>query len=821
MVGVIPPDLPIHAALPDLLAHLAETANVVLVALPGAGKTTTVPLALLDQPWCAGKRILVLAPRRLAARAAASRMAALLGEAVGQTVGYQVRLDKNISKQTRIEVITEGILTRRMQDDPALDDVAAIVFDEVHERNLEADLGLALALDSQAALREDLRLIAMSATLDGGRFSELMGGAPIVESAGKLYPIDTFYVGRKADIALEIQAAQTALLALKQGEGDILVFLPGLADIKRAQDFLAAKNLGSKCLVVPLHGSLSPAEQDQALAPAPAGARKIILSTAIAQTSLTIEGVRIVVDGGLSRRPRYEPGSGLTRLESVRCSRAASDQRRGRAGRTSPGQCYRLWDEAQMGAFPAFDRPEILEADFAPLVLTLAGFDITDPGVLSWLDPPPKAAWQEAVKLLIDLEALDNAPNQAPRLTAHGRSLSEFGLPPRLAHMIVKAGELGFGATAAFVAGLLSEKGLGGTQTDISARLISFQHDHSPRATKARAQAQNWARQIGAREPVEPEEAGRALALAYPERVAKARDRQGGFVMANGRGGELDPRKALAGADYLAIGALMGQAAHARIGEAARLTKADIEGLFASLIETRVHTQFDRPSGTLRTRQQRRFGALVLDEAPCQLSPEAYKAGLLDAVKSHGLSILNWSPRAIAFQDRLVWLAKQDPQTWPQLTQDALMAQLDDWLAPALFGIKALGDVDVGDALETYLGWSQLQAIGKAAPTRFETPLQTSHMIDYAAEQGPTVAVRVQELFGLRTHPMLAGGKVALVFQLLSPAQRPVAVTANLPAFWAGGWQDVCKDMKARYPRHIWPQDPANAQPTARAKPRS
>jgi len=480
-----------------------------------------------------------------------------------------------------------------------------------------------------------------------------------------------------------------------------------------------------------------------------------------------------------------------------------------------------LWEEAEMGAFPAYDRPEILEADLAPLVLTLSSFGVSDPASLKWLDPPPVPALQEATKLLIDLEALEPQAGQAPRLTPHGKKLVGFGLPPRLAHMIVRAGELGFGSTAAHLAALLSERGLGGTSIDLEQRLISFARDRTPRATKARAQALGWARQVGAQEPPVAELAGRALALAFPERVAKARDRRGGFILANGSGGEVPAHEALATAEFLAIGTLQGKAANARIGEAVRLDRSDLEELFSAQIVTRTQTQFDRTRGTMQGRHQRRLGALVLEERPVSLTADQIEAGLLEAVRSLGIDKLTWSDRAQSYVERLNWLYARDPDQWPHGKPGALEDSLEAWLAPALNGVKTLSDVDVAQALENTLSWPERQALAQAAPTHFETPLETRHMIDYSAEQGPTVAVRVQELFGLERHPMLAGGQVPLVFQLLSPAHRPIAVTSNLPEFWKAGWHDVRKDMKARYPRHVWPDDPATAQPTARAKPRA
>jgi ATP-dependent helicase HrpB len=813
--ALIPADLPINEALPALLSALEAGPNAVLVAPPGAGKTTSVPLALLDAKWRGDGKIIMLAPRRLAARSAAARMASLLGEAVGQTIGYRVRLDSKISAQTRVEVVTEGVFTRMILDDPALVGISAVVFDEVHERNLEGDLALALALDSQSGLREDLRLVAMSATLDGAAIARLMGKAPIIESAGRMFDVATHYISTSAQDRLEIQAANVALRALNEAEGDVLVFLPGLGEINRAFAHLEAKSARGVKVVV-LHGNLDPSQQDLAISRAEYGYRKIILSTSIAETSLTIGGVGIVVDCGLSRRAAYEPDTGLTRLVTVRASRASADQRRGRAGRTGPGVCYRLWEEAQTGAFPAFDRPEILEADLAPLVLTLAAWGVRDPVTLAWLDPPPVPAWQEAVALLTNLGGLDDEG----RITAHGRTLASFGLPPRLAHMIARAGALGFGATAAWVAALLSERGLGGPSIDVALRIEGLKRDASPRATKARGQANAWAKQVGAFEAVDSAYAGQALALAYPERVAKARDRRGGFILRGGRGGEVSSKEALSGADFLAVGALQGRASGARISEAAALSRAQIETLFGDDINRLVTTQFDRITGRVQGRSQTRLGAITLGETPCKLDPEQVTEGLYNAVLQHGLSLLTWTKAAILLRDRLAWLNVHNPADWATMSDAVLLETASDWLLPALVGTASLAECDVASALLSRLDWTMLSRLEAQAPQHFVTPAGTSHAIDYAPEQGPTVHVRVQEMFGLTAHPLLAGGHVALVFQLLSPAHRPIAVTADLPAFWRGAWADVRKDMKARYPRHVWPQDPAAAQPTTRAKPR-
>jgi ATP-dependent helicase HrpB len=815
MKAAIPPDLPINQALPELLLSLQKRRNVVLVAPPGAGKTTSVPLALMDEPWVRGTKIIMLAPRRLAARAAAARMSALLGEEVGARIGYRVRLDSKTSKATRVEVVTEGIFIRMILTDPELTGIGAVIFDEVHERNLDGDLALALALDAQSGLREDLRLLAMSATLDGARISTLMGDAPVIESLGRMFPVETHYVGSQVHSLLEVQAADVALRALSDGEGDALVFLPGVAELNRALSHLTTKARPQVSVCV-LHGGLDPREQDLALAGAPQGRRKIVLATAIAETSLTLAGVRIVVDCGQTRRPAYEPDSGFTRLVTVRASRAACDQRRGRAGRTAPGQCYRLWEEAQTGSFPAFDRPEILDADLASLALTLAVWGVRDPTSLRWLDPPPQSAWREAVTALSDMGALDGEG----RITSHGKELAAFGLPPRLANMIVTATALGFGFTAAHVAAVLSERGLGGASLDIASRLDALDRDRSPRANKARAQAVGWAKQAGARDSLDPYQAGRALALAFPERVAKARDRRGGFLLRGGRGGEIDASLAMSTAPFLAIGALQGNAAKSRILEAAALTRADIDALFAAQITQVTTTQYDKATGRILGRTQTRLGALILDETPARLDNEAVQNALYDAVLLHGLAILPWREKACLLRARLAWLHSKDPVAWADVSDDALLASAPDWLKSALVGVSSLEALNLTEALMSRLDWQAQQHLEHQAPHAFVTPAGITHTIDYAPEQGPTVGVRVQELFGLTRHPMLASDQIPLVFQLLSPAHRPIAVTSDVPGFWHGAWGDVRKEMKARYPRHVWPDDPSIALPTTKAKPR-
>lgn len=817
--GALVVTLPVEAALPELLSALATGRNAVLVAPPGAGKTTLVPLALLDQPWALGQKIIMLAPRRLAARAAATRMAALRGGAVGGEVGYAVRLDSRIGPDTRVEVVTEGVFTRRILADPELRGVACVVFDEAHERHLDGDLGLALALDAQGGLREDLRLVVMSATLDGARVASLLDGAAVIESAGRTYPVQTIHLGRDPSAQLEVQTARAVRRALAETDGDVLVFVPGAAEIRRVQEALAGGVLPGDVDVVALHGGLEPAEQDRAIGSALPGRRKIVVSTSIAETSVTIAGVRAVVDCGLSRRPAYEPDTGLTRLVTVRASRAAAEQRRGRAGRTAPGVCYRLWSEVETGALPAFDRPEIADADLSTLALTLAAWGVQDPAALRWLDRPPEPAWKEAVKGLQGLDALDDDG----RLTPHGNRLSGFGLPPRLAHMIVRAGEEGRAFSAACVAAVLQERGLGGAAVDVAARVSGLLRDGSERARKARGQAAGWAAQAGSArdEGADPDYAGRALALAWPERVAKARDRRGGFILAGGRGGEVDPADVLAGADFLAVGELQGAARAGRIASAARLNAADIEDLFASQITRAVEVRLDLAAGVLKARSVTRLGAIVLDSAPCAVPPGAGLGEALIAVlREEGLGRLAWSDHAQSLRQRVMFLRARDQDTWPDMSEMALIEKLDDWLSPALAGVSSLAHLDLASALLAMLDWPAQQALERAAPARFVSPAGTSHPIDYGALQGPSVAVRVQEMYGLAVHPMLAGGTEPIVFQLLSPAHRPIAVTRDLPGFWSGGWAETRKEMKARYPKHLWPEDPAQAAPTTRAKPR-
>ena len=820
--------LPIDAVLDDLARALVSRNVAVLVAPPGAGKTTRVPLALLDAPWSANKKIIVLEPRRIAARASAERMAQTLGEKVGQTVGYRVRFGSKVSRATRIEVVTEGIFSRQILDDPELNGVAAVLFDEFHERSLDADLGLALARDAQTGLREDLRILVMSATLDGARVARLLGEAPVVASEGRAFPVETRYLGRKADAPIERQMADAIATALRADPGSVLAFLPGAAEIRRTQNFLGERIHNASIEIVPLFGALDASVQDRAIAPAPKGHRKVVLATSIAETSLTIEGVRIVVDSGLARVPRYEPDIALTRLETVRASRAAVDQRRGRAGRTEPGVCYRLWDEPQTASLAAYTQPEILSADLSSLVLDLAQWGVTDPSTLAFLDSPPAPALKEARELLRELGALDTDG----RITDEGRSLRALALPPRLARMIVDSHRLGAGRAAADIAAVLTERGLGGDHVDLDVRLEGFRRDRSQRAEAARGQAQRWAAQVAADDksgtrPEEPPSNGVMLAFAFPDRVAKNRG-NGSFVLANGRGAVIEPAAALARAPYVAVAELTGTAMQGRILLAAPITQGEIEARFAGQIETADEVSFDRGAMALRARRRKSLHAITLSEAPLALEPSERTARIFaDGLIAAGLDQLPWSKPTKQWRDRVMFVRASEGASpdnpWPDLSDEGLKAQRETWLVPALLdktSLKAFSAGDLSEALQTLLPWSLRARLEKEAPTHFEAPTGTQLAIDYEAEQGPTIAVRLQELFGLTSHPSIARGTIPLVLELLSPAHRPVQVTRDLPGFWRGSYAAVRSDLRGRYPRHPWPEDPASAMPTRRVKPK-
>jgi ATP-dependent helicase HrpB len=818
------PPLPIDAALPQLTAALRARNAAVLVAPPGAGKTTRVPLVLAAEPWAAGKKIIVLEPRRLAARAAAARMADALGEAVGDTVGYRVRFGTKVSRRTRIELVTEGVFTRMILDDPALDGVAALLFDEFHERSLDADLGLALACDVQQGLREDLKLLVMSATIDGARVARLLGDAPVVESLGRAFAVETRYLGRDPRAPIERQVADAVLQALRAQAGSVLAFLPGAGEIRRTEGLLRERLSDPSVDVVALYGALEAAVQDRAIAPSPPGRRKIVLATSIAETSLTIEGVRIVVDCGLARVPRYEPDMGLTQLETVRVSRASADQRRGRAGRTEPGICYRLWDEPQTASLEPANRPEILAADLSGLVLDLASWGVADPSTLVFLDPPPRPALAEARALLIELGAID----RAGRITDEGRQLRRLPLPPRLARMVVDAAVAGQAELAAEIAAVLSERGLGGIDVDLAHRLDMLHRDRSRRAQDARAMAQRWAeiaeapRRTGGKEK-EARSVGALLALAYPDRIAKSRGAGGGFLLANGRGAQVEASSPLARAPFLAVAEISGSAAAGRIVLAAKLTLAEIEALFADAIEARDDIAFDAATASLRGRRLRRLGAITLAEQPMPVASSDDAARMLaQGIARIGIDRLPWTKSLRQWRDRVMFLRRSEGNEWPDLSDAALAATATDWLAAAFAGKTALADLGADaltEALHGLLPWPLRRRLDAEAPTHFAAPSGSSVPIDYT-DEGPKLAIRVQELFGLDRHPTIAGGRVPLLIELLSPAHRPVQVTRDLPGFWRGSYAAVKAEMKGRYPRHPWPDDPCTALPTRRAKPR-
>ncbi|HEX8513840.1 MAG TPA: ATP-dependent helicase HrpB [Allosphingosinicella sp.] len=837
--------LPIHAVLPELLAALRAQPNAVLVAPPGAGKTTAVAPGLLAEPWCTGE-ILLLSPRRLAARAAAERMAEMAGERVGDSIGYATRLDSRRSSRTRILVLTEGIFRNRIQADPELAGVSAVLFDEVHERSLDSDFGLALALDAQGALRPDLRLVAMSATLDGERFSALMAQgekpAPVIESEGRSFPIELRHLGRSAEKRIEDEMAAAVRRALTEAEGSLLAFLPGVAEIERTAERLEGLPPGTD--LHRLHGSLEPGAQRSAIAAPPPGRRKVVLATSIAETSLTLDGVRIVLDSGLARRPRYDRSAGITRLVTERASRAAVTQRAGRAGRQGPGTVYRLWEEAATAGLPRFDPPEILEADLSALLLDCALWGVADPRELRWLDPPPAAAVDEARRRLVSLGAL--GPDGRP--TAHGKAIAALPLPPRLAHMLIEAGARGWGRTASEVAVLLSERGLGGNDADLESRLRRWRGERGQRAEAARGMAKRWEQLIappllgwgwggaclapeartGHPPPPAPplkgrgEEIGPCLALAFPDRLSKRRDPSGeNWISAGGRGFRLDPHSPLARETWLAVGEVSGTAAGARILSAAPIGEVEVETLFGDRIESRARIAFDPAAGTVRARRGRRLGSITLSEGQdSSASPDEIAAALLEGVRAYGLHLLPWSESARSLRRRAAF-ARAFDSGLPDLSDEALLSSLDEWLPPVLAGRRSLRDVDpasLAGTLDSRLGWEGRKAVDRLAPHAFETPAGSSHPIDYEAEAGPTVTVRVQALYGLDRHPAVGGGRVPLVLSLTSPAGRPIQTTRDLPGFWSGSWSAVAKEMRGRYPKHPWPDDPAAADPTLRTK---
>ncbi|MCI5077926.1 ATP-dependent helicase HrpB [Oricola sp.] len=817
------PGLPVTEILGDLAGALSAGPAAVLVAPPGAGKTTLVPLALLDADWLDGAKIILLEPRRLAARAAARRMAELLGEKVGETVGYRMRLDTRVGPKTRIEVVTEGVFQRMITGDPELSGIGAILFDEYHERSLDADFGLALALDVQEGLREDLRILVMSATLDGARVAALLGDAPVIESAGRAFPVDIRHEDRPGTERVEQAVARVIRKTLAEETGSLLVFLPGQGEIRRVAETLKGR-LPAGAFAAPLYGMMDIAEQDRAIRPPEPGTRKIVLATAIAETSITIDGVRVVIDSGLARRPVFDPGSGLTRLETGRVSQAAATQRAGRAGRTEPGIAIRLWREEQTRALAAFDPPEILNADLTSLTLDCLAWGVADPAQLRFLDPPPKPALNEARALLTMLGALD----AKGALTAKGEAMRDLALPARLAAMVVSAQGREDAFRRMLLALLVTERGAGGPGIDIGHRLDAALRGKGGQLARLRDLAKRSVSGLRLPKGDALSGAGAMLLDAYPDRVAKARGgaRHGTFVMANGRGVFMEETEALAGADFVVVADVTGATREGRVTAATAVAEDEVRDRLADRIERGEQVDFDKEKGALTARRVERLGAVILSRAPARVEPgEAATAALLAGIRTHGLGLLPWSKEVAQLRARLAWLHARLGAPWPAMDDTALLERLEDWIAPFLQGAVTLSGLDsaaLRDALMLLVPPGEQRRIDDLAPSRFTAPTGSRILLDYPADgAAPVVSIRVQELFGLKVHPSIAGGSVPLTFELLSPAHRPIQRTQDLPGFWAGSWAAVRADLRGRYPKHVWPEDPANTDPTTRAKPRS
>lgn len=849
--------LPIDSILPELLESLARTPNALLHAPPGAGKTTRVPIALLDAHWLKGRRILMLEPRRLAARSAARYMARSLNEEAGNTVGYRIRHETRVCAATRIEVVTEGVLTRLLQSDPELSDYGIIIFDEFHERSIHADLGLALCLESQAALRDDLRLLVMSATLDCSPVAALLGqeGAPcsVISSQGRSFPVEVRYTpaprrhmqGTGINLDTEHMVAVIRHAITKEA-GSILVFLPGAGEIRRVGELLEKSALPADVSVHPLYGDLTAAEQDAAITPAPTGTRKVVLATSIAETSLTIEGVRVVVDSGLARLPRFDPNSGMTRLVTERVSLAAATQRQGRAGRLESGICYRLWDAADEHSLRAFTAPEITEADLAPLVLELAAWGVAGyegARSLPWLTPPPQGTFQQAAALLRDLGALD----EGLRITSHGKEQLALPLHPRLAHMVLTAARHGEGGTACVIAALLSDRDSSQTGADIRHRVAECssmvegkaQPTTGKRKSRLAGAVQHIVRIVRQTLPdhpigrAEPEAAGECLALAYPDRIAQQRG-NGIFRLSGGKTAYLPPEDPLAREDFLAVAELDGNTARARIWRAAPVSCAVLEEMFASTITEGSFVIWDGKAEAVAARTQRRLGTLILADAPL---PAATGTDMTDAViegiRSIGLHCLPWTDEADALRARIMFLRTlgftacdsddRSGQTeacaspWPDLSDAALLETLPQWLGPFLSGItrrSQFKSLDLAAAITALLDWPMQQRLDREAPTHLEVPSGSRIRLDYSEQGGPILPVKLQEMFGAKETPSIANGRFPLLVHLLSPAGRPLQVTRDLVSFWKNGYPAVRAEMRGRYPKHPWPEDPTTAQPT-------
>lgn len=824
--------LPIHEALPDLKKALAHHPTVILQAPPGAGKSTVLPLELLNEPWLAGRKILMLEPRRLAARAVAARMAALLGEEVGQTVGYRVRFENRVGRQTRLEVLTEGILTRRLQHDPSLEGVGLVIFDEFHERSLQADLGLALTREVQGALREDLRLLVMSATLDGESLSRALGDVPLVSAQGRQYPVELHYLARDPQGHLTATAAGAVARALERHEGDVLVFLPGVGEILRSEKLLKERH--PELRVLTLYGDLPLSAQQEAILPDPAGRRKVVLATSVAETSLTIEGVRVVVDSGFSRLPRFDAHSGLTRLETVRVTRDSTDQRAGRAGRLGPGVCYRLWSPATQATLLPQRRPEILEADLASLVLELAQWGVRDVYALNWVTPPPAGAVRQARALLEELGAL-----QGGTLTERGRQMLEWPTHPRLAHLLIESQRLGLEALAADVAALLEERDPLPRESgaDLTLRVVALRnwrarrgdlHGADPGAlARIERLSQQWRGRLGVHaldEVPDPYAIGLLLALAYPDRVARMRTGEPQrYRLSGGRGVRLADDDPLQGQPWLAAAHLDAGSEEGRVFLAAPVRPEDLEP-YARSVEV---VGWDARAGVLLAQRERRIGEVALWVEPLEQIPGEERLRVLcQVVRSEGLDVLPWTENLRQWQARVLSLRAWRPEeAWPDISDGHLLETLEDWLGPWLGAVSKQEDfsrLDLEGILAGFLPWPLSTRLDELAPTRLTVPSGSSIKLRYSPDGSPPVlAVRIQEMFGLADTPRVNEGRTPVLLHLLSPGYRPVQVTQDLKSFWANTYPEIRKELRGRYNKHPWPEDPWSAQPTRKAKPRS
>ena len=833
--------LPVAAILSRLKAELRHRPSAVLVAPPGAGKTTAVPLALVDEQWLSGRRMLLLAPRRLAARAAAHRMASLLDQPVGNTVGYRVRMESRVGPDTRIEVVTEGVLTRMLQHDPSLAGVGLVIFDEFHERSLDADLGLALCRDIQGVLNEDLRLLVMSATLDPAPVTALLGDAPLIRCDGRMFPVETRYVDRPATRPVERAVARVVRQSVTANEGNLLVFLPGASEIRRVARFLEDEDLPSGWIVAPLYGNLPRDRQDAAISPPPAGRHKIVLATSIAETSLTIEQIGVVVDSGLQRAPRFDPGSGMSRLVTLPVSRASADQRRGRAGRLGPGICYRLWCEAAHQTLSPHNRPEILDADLAALALELAVWGLNDPDVLHWLNPPPEAAFSQARRLLSDLGALDHDR----KITAHGRHMAALPLHPRLAHMILAARKENMGSAACDTAAILSERdpllfASRERDADLKLRLDALQAYKVKRPlqilgcnvdSSALRQILNVSavlqQRLGTSDHTNvSSEPARLLAWAYPDRIARQRPGSPGrFLLTSGRGAFFDPPEPLSASEYLVAAHMDGNRREARIFMAAATDKESLLDQFAHRIQWRETVFWDPQRQAVSAVRKLVLGAITIETKTLRNpAPESVMAAMITGIRKNGIDSLPWTRPLRSLQARVMLLARMDAEggPWPDVCDARLSDTLEEWLTPYLSGmtrLKDLGTKDISTALRNLLTWRQQHQVNELAPTHFTVPSGSRLPIDYS-EPIPVLAVRIQEMFGLSSTPAIANGRIPMMVHLLSPAGRPAQITRDLAGFWQNSYPEVKKELKGRYPKHVWPDDPLNAVPTARAKPR-